>query len=236
MQTTAIMEDKILKTVIIDDSETHRNLLKKRVHNHPNLQLAGCHRNAIEAKNSQCDKIADLIILDVEMPFVNGFDLLESFKDVPPIIMVSGIADHALKAFEYNVTDYLLKPIETHRFDMAIRRVLRNTMNDVDKYDEHIFVRSNFRKVRVDYKDIMWIEALGDYIKLITAKKNILVLTSMKAFEQRLPEDQFLRIHKSYIINLKRIEKFNNTVVEVCGKQMPLSRKRKAKFMSALRA
>lgn len=236
MQTTAIMEDKILKTVIIDDSEAHRNLLKKRVHNHPNLQLAGCHRNAIEAKNSQCDKIADLIILDVEMPFVNGFDLLESFKEKPPIIMVSGIADHACRAFEYNVTDYLLKPIETDRFDMAIRRVLRNTMNDIDKSDEHIFVRSNFRKVRVDYKDIMWIEALGDYIKLITAKKSILVLTSMKAFEQRLPEDQFLRIHKSYIINLKRIEKFNNTVVEVCGKQMPLSRKRKAKFMSALRA
>ena len=236
MQTTAQMEDKKIKTVIIDDSETHRNILKQKVQNHPDLLLAGCHRNAIEAKNNQCEKVADLIILDVEMPFVNGFDLLESFKEKPQIIMVSGIADHALKAFEYNVTDYLLKPIDTHRFDMAVRRVLRNTKTAVGTDDEHIFVRSNFRKVRVDYKDILWIEALGDYIKLITEKKNILVLTSMKAFEQRLPEDQFLRIHKSYIISLKRIEKFNNTVVEVCGKQMPLSRKRKAKFMSALRA
>ena len=225
-----------LNTVIIDDCETHRTLLKRWVDKHQNLKLTGCYRNAIEAKNGQCEKTADLIILDVEMPFVSGFDLLESFKEKPQIIMVSGIADHALKAFEYNVTDYLLKPIEAHRFDMAVRRALRNTKASVGKDDEHIFVRSNFRKVRVDYKDILWVEALGDYIKLITEEKSILVLTSMKAFEQRLPDDKFLRIHKSYIISLKRIERFNNTVVEVCGKQMPLSRKRKAKFMNALRA
>lgn len=234
MQTTAHMNDKKLKTVIIDDSQTHLNILKQRVQNHPDLLLAGCHRNAVEAKNNQCEKVADLLILDVEMPFINGFDFLESLKEKPQIIMVSGIADHAFKAFEYDVTDYLLKPIADHRFDIAIRRVMRNRMAAVDTDEEHIYVRSNFRKVRVDYKDILWVEALGDYVKLITEKKNILVLTSMKAFEKRLPECQFLRIHKSYIINLNRIEKFNNTIVEVCGKQMPLSRKRKSKFMSAL--
>ena len=235
-QATELMEEKKLKTVIIDDSEMHRNILKKRVQDNSNLILIGCYRNAIEAKNSQCEKMADLIILDIEMPFVNGFDLLESFKEKPQIIIVSGRADYALKAFEYNVTDYLLKPIEPNRFNMAVRRAVRNTEVTFGSNEEHIFVRSNFRKIRVDYKDIQWIEALGDYIKLITEKKNILVLTSMKAFEERLPDDQFLRIHKSYIINLKRIEKFNNTVVEVCGKQMPLSRKRKAKFMSALQS
>ena len=224
-----------MKSVIIDDSTTHRTLLKQLIENHPDLVLEGSYRNGIEAKNNGCEKNADLIFLDVEMPFIDGFDLLESFKERPQVIMVSGKPDHALRAFEYDVTDYLLKPVSPKRFDTAIKKAQRNTgtlnrQND----DEHIFVRSNFRKVRVDYKDIKWIEALGDYVKLITEKKNILVLTSMKAFEQKLPENRFLRIHKSYIINLNRIENFNATEVQVCGKQMPLSRKRKSRLLDAL--
>ncbi|MGB7393980.1 MAG: LytTR family DNA-binding domain-containing protein [Pricia sp.] len=223
-----------LKAAIIDDSETHRAILRKLIEKHPDLDFCGSYRNGIEAKNNGCEKNADLIFLDVEMPFIDGFDLLESFKERPQVIIISGRPDHALRAFDYDVADYLLKPIPAQRFDIAVKKVLRNTGTANGHDDEHIFVKSNFRKVRVDYKDIKWIEALGDYVKLITEKKNILVLTSMKAFEKRLPEEQFLRIHKSYIINLDRIENFNNTVVQVCGKQMPLSRKRKARLMDAL--
>lgn len=229
------METKIMKSVIIDDSKTHRAVLKQLIENHPDLVLEGSYRNGMEAKNSGCEKNADLIFLDVEMPFIDGFDLLESFENRPQIIMVSANPDYALRAFDYDVTDYLLKPVSPKRFDMAIKKAQRNSdtltrQNEV----EHIFVRSNFRKVRVDYKDILWIEALGDYVKLITEKKNILVLTSMKAFEQKLPDSRFLRIHKSYIINLDRIENFNTTAVQVCGKQMPLSRKRKTRLLDAL--
>ncbi len=229
------MENTKLKSVVIDDSETHRVLLKKLIEKHRNLVLEGVYGNGIEAKNNGCEKNADLIFLDVEMPFVDGFDLLESFKHRPQIIIVSAKSEHALKAYDYDVTDYLLKPISAQRFDMAIKKVLRNTGAASETEEEaHIYVKSNFRKVRVDYKDIRWIEALGDYVKLITERKNILVLTSMKAFEQQLPEEHFIRIHKSYIINLNRIESFNNTIVQVCGKQMPLSRKRKARFMDVL--
>ncbi len=224
-----------MKSVIIDDSNMYRTVLKKLIENHPDLVFEGSYRNAIEAKNKGCEKNADLIFLDVEMPFVDGFDLLESFKQRPQVIMISGRPDHALRAFEYDVTDYLLKPVSAKRFDTAIKKAQRNigTSNRQQK-EEHIFVRSNFRKVRVDYRDIKWIEALGDYVKLITEKKNILVLTSMKAFEQKLPENRFLRIHKSYIINLDRVENFNTTAVQVCGKQMPISRKRKSRLLDAL--
>lgn len=224
-----------MKSVIIDDCTTHRTVLKKLIENHPDLKLEGSYRNGMEAKNKGCEKNADLIFLDVEMPLIDGFDLLESFKERPQIIMISGKPDHALRAFEYDVTDYLLKPVSAKRFDTAIKKAQRNTsaLNRQTK-EEHIFVRSNFRKVRVDYSDIKWVEALGDYVKLITEKKNILVLTSMKAFEQKLPENRFLRIHKSYIINLDRVENFNTTAVQVCGKQMPLSRKRKSRLLDAL--
>jgi DNA-binding LytR/AlgR family response regulator len=228
------MENQKLKSVIIDDSETHRIILQQFIEKHPDLNLEGAYRNGVEAKNNGCEKNADLIFLDIEMPFVNGFDLLESFKESPQIIIVSGRPEHALRAFDYDVTDYLLKPISALRFDTAIKKALRKTGASNGTEEKHIFVKSNFRKVRVDYKDIKWIEALGDYVKLVTEKKNILVLTSMKAFEQRLPVEHFLRIHKSYIINLDHIENFNNTVVQVCGKQMPLSRKRKARLMDAL--
>ncbi len=229
------METKLLKSVIIDDSATQRTMMEQLIGNHPDLVLEGSYRNGVEAKNRGCEKNADLIFLDVEMPFIDGFDLLESFKERPQVIMVSGKPDHALRAFDYDVTDYLLKPVSPKRFDTAIKKAQRNAgaLNQQNE-DEYIFVKSNFRKVRVDYRDIKWIEALGDYVKLITEKKNILVLTSMKAFEQKLPEHRFLRIHKSYIINLHHIENFNNTEVQVCGKQMPLSRKRKSKLLKAL--
>jgi DNA-binding LytR/AlgR family response regulator len=233
MNSNARAETKKLQAVIIDDSETHRNILRQYIEKHPELNLQGSYCNGIEAKNNSCEKNADLIFLDIEMPFIDGFDLLESFKENPQIIIASGKPEHALRAFDYDVTDYLLKPISARRFDIAIKRALRNFgLNGTE--EKHIFVKSNFRKVRVDYKDIKWIEALGDYVKLVTEKKNILVLTSMKAFEKRLPDEHFLRIHKSYIINLDRIENFNNTVVQVCGKQMPLSRKRKERLMDAL--
>ncbi|MDT7827097.1 LytTR family DNA-binding domain-containing protein [Pricia sp. S334] len=230
------MEPMMMKCAIIDDSATHRALLEQFIENHSRLSLSGSYRNGVEAKNNQCEMNADIVFIDVEMPFVDGFDVLESFSRQPQIVMVSGSSDHALKAFEYDVADYLLKPLCLHRFNAAIKKVQRNIgiLNDRDS-TEHIFVRSNFKKVRVDYKDIKWIEALGDYVKLVTEKKNILVLSSMKAIEGRLPEDNFLRIHKSYIVNLKRIETFSNTIVQVGGKQLPLSRKRKSKFLSVLK-
>ncbi len=166
------METKKLKSVVIDDSETQRVLLKQLIEKHRDLVLEGAYRNGIEAKNNGCEKNADLIFLDVEMPFVDGFDLLESFKNRPQVIIVSAKSEHALKAFDYDVTDYLLKPISAHRFETAIKKVLRNTGAASETEEEaHIYVKSNFRKVRVDYKDVKWIEALGDYVKLITEKK-----------------------------------------------------------------
>ena len=228
------VETEKLKTVIIDDSHTHRITLQKLIEKHANLDLEGSYRNGIEARNNGCEKKADLIILDIEMPLVDGFDLLESFNEKPQIIIVSGKPDHALRAFDYDVADYLLKPISQQRFDTAVKKALRNTGALTGGENAHIYVKSNFRKVRVNYKDIKWVEALGDYVKLVTEKNNVLVLTSMKAFEKRLPGEHFVRIHKSFIINLDRIENFNNTVVQVCGKQMPLSRKRKSTLMDAL--
>ncbi|MDO6819430.1 LytTR family DNA-binding domain-containing protein [Zobellia sp. 1_MG-2023] len=229
------MENLKLTCAIIEDSPAHAKQLEKLIHQHTSLKFKKTYRNAIEAKNHRANENVDLLFLTVELPLITGFDLIESFKKSPQIILVSSKPDYAFRAFDYEVTDYLLKPILSSRFNKSIEKALRNSKLTAILQDEaHFFVKSNSRKVKINYKDIKWIEALGDYVKLVTEKSNHIVLSSMKAFEGKLPTSQFVRIHKSYIINLKRIEKFNNTMVEVEGKKITLSRSRRDSFMNAI--
>jgi DNA-binding LytR/AlgR family response regulator len=122
------------------------------------------------------------------------------------------------------------------RFDASVKRAVAKyeQMHKINEDEEHIFVKSNLKKRKVILNDIKWIEALGDYIKLVTDEANIVILSTMKAFEKQLPEDKFLRIHKSYIVNLEKIEKFNSKNVEVSGRSIPLSRNKKTELAEAL--
>ena len=225
-----------LRSIIVDDSSMQRMAVAKLVNNHPNLALVAEYSNAIEAKNGIKNNEIDLIFLDVEMPIINGFDLLESLDNRPQVILITGKPDYALKAFDYDVTDYLHKPITMSRFDSSVRRAVAKfeQLNRVNEDEEHIFVKSNLKKRKVILNDIKWIEALGDYIKLVTDEANIVILSTMKSFEEQLPEDKFLRIHKSYIINLEKVEKFNSKNVEVSGRSIPLSRNKKSELAEAL--
>ena len=163
------------------------------------------------------------------MPIINGFDLLESLDNPPQVILITGNPNYALKAFDYDVTDYLHKPITLTRFETSVKRALAKyeQMNKVTEDEEYIFVKSNLRQRKVVLNDIKFIEGLGDYIKLVTNEGNVVILSTMKAFEQKLPKDKFLRIHKSYIVNLEKVEKFNSKNVELEGIQVPLSRNKK---------
>jgi len=225
-----------LRSIIVDDSSMQRIAVAKLVNNHPNLAMVGGYSNALEAKNVILNKDIHLIFLDVEMPIISGFDLLESLENPPQVILITGKPDYALKAFDYDVTDYLQKPITLARFDASAKRAMAKyqQMQKVIEDDEYIFVKSNLKKHKVVLNDIKLIEALGDYIKLVTDESNIVILSTMKSFEQQLPEDKFLRIHKSYIVNLEKIEKFNKKNVEVGGRQVPVSRNRKTVLAEAL--
>ncbi|MDL5512241.1 LytTR family DNA-binding domain-containing protein [Arenibacter sp. M-2] len=225
-----------LRSIIVDDSAMQRMAVAKLVNKHPNLALVAEYSNAIEAKNGIKNNEIDLIFLDVEMPIINGFDLLESLENPPQVILITGKPDYALKAFDYDVTDYLYKPITQHRFEASIKRALTRfeQMQNVNEEEEYIFVKSNLKKRKVVLNDIKWIEALGDYIKLVTNEGNVVILSTMKSFEQKLPKEKFLRIHKSYIVNLEKVEKFNSKNIEVEGRQVPLSRNKKNELMEAL--
>ena len=225
-----------LRSIIVDDSSMQRIAIAKLVNNHPNLAMVAEFSNAIEAKKAIKSNDIDLIFLDVEMPIINGFDLLESLDNPPQVILITGNPNYALKAFDYDVTDYLHKPITLTRFEASVKRALAKyeQMNKVTEDEEYIFVKSNLRQRKVVLNDIKFIEGLGDYIKLVTNEGNVVILSTMKAFEQKLPKDKFLRIHKSYIVNLEKVEKFNSKNVELEGIQVPLSRNKKTELAEAL--
>lgn len=229
-----------LNCVVVDDSAIQRLSIVKLVENHPSLNLVAEYSGALETKNSLNTHQVDLIFLDIEMPVLNGFELLDVLNKLNKkhqIIFVAGKTEYAFKAFNYDATDYLQKPITRERFNIAVEKALeqhRLTLDFKEEEGEYIFVKSNLKKRKVYIKDIKWIEALGDYVKLVTEENSLVVLSTMKAFEAELPEGKFLRIHKSYIVNLDKIDRFNSKNVEVGDYEIPLSRNKKTQLVDAL--
>ena len=199
------------------------------------LNLVGDFSNALEAKNCINNNRIDLIFLDIEMPLINGFDLLDGLKTKPQIIIITSKADYAVKAFEYEATDFLQKPIHRERFNKAIKKAveLHSLRYDNEEHGESIIIKSNLKKLKVLINKIKWIEAYGDYIKVVTDEESHLVLSTMKGFEKELPTGKFIRIHKSYIINLDRVEKFNSKFAEIGNTKIPLSRNKKEEIVKA---
>ncbi|MGO4917971.1 LytR/AlgR family response regulator transcription factor [Maribacter spongiicola] len=218
-----------LKCIILENSIIQQKIMEKMVNCHPNLELSGVYNNALEANRHIKNSNIDLMFLNVDMPLISGFDFLESIEDPPATIMTSNNADYAVKAFEYNISYYLLKPITSISFNIAVRKVLKqhNLIYPKNSEGEFVLLKSNFKKVKVLLRDIIWVKAIGDYVKIVTDKQNFVVQFTMKRFEKMLPDDKFLRIHKSYIVNLRNVDQFNGRNVEINGNSLPLSRSKK---------
>jgi DNA-binding LytR/AlgR family response regulator len=226
-----------LNCVVVDDSSIQRMIISKLVNNHPSLHLIGDFSNAIEAKSCMSIYTVDLIFLDIEMPVISGFDFLDGLKTKPQIIFITSKAEYAMKAFDYDATDYLQKPIALDRFNASVTRaldlhLLKQDINDED--GEHIFIKSNLKKLKVFTSKIKWIEAFGDYVRVVTEDDSNLVLSTMKAFENNLPKNKFVRVHKSYIINIDKVVRFNSKFAEIGITKIPLSRNKKEDLIKAL--
>ena len=226
-----------LNCIVVDDSALQRITVTKLICENQNLQLIGEFSNATDAKNCISTKNVDLVFLDIEMPVINGFDLLDGLKVKPQIIFITVKAEYALKAFDYNATDYLHKPLSKERFNKAVNKAvnLYALKKDIEDEDENfIFIKSNLKKLKVYTSKIRWIEAYGDYVKIITEDDSHLVLSTMKAFEKELPKDKFIRVHKSYIINIQKVDTFNSKFAEIDTFKIPLSRSKKDSLLDAL--
>ncbi len=226
-----------LNCVVVDDSSIQRMIIAKLVNNHPNLHLVGDFSNAIEAKSCMSVNNVDLIYLEVEMPVISGFDFLDGLKTKPQIIFITSKAEYALKAFDYDATDYLQKPIAVDRFNASVKRALDLYLlkQDIKEEEgEHIFIKSNLKKLKIFTARIKWIEAFRDYVRVVTEDDSHLVLSTMKSFENDLPRKKFVRVHKSYIINIDKVERFNSKFAEIGTTKIPLSRNKKEDLIKAL--
>ncbi len=226
-----------LNCIVVDDSNIQRMTMVKLVNESVLLHLVGHFSNALEAKNCITNRHVDLIFLDVEMPLINGFDFLDGLKEVPQIIFITAKSDYAAKAFDYEATDFLQKPITKERFIRAVKKaiglhIIRNeNQND---FGESIVIKSNLKKQKIYFSKIKWIEAYGDYIKINTDDENYLVLSTMKNIEKELPGTRFIRVHKSFIVNLDKIDKFTSKFIEIGIIKIPLSRNKKAEILAAI--
>ena len=226
-----------LNCIVVDDSSIQRMIITKLVNESSLLNLIGDFANALEAKNCINNNMIDLIFLDIEMPLINGFDLLDSLKTKPQIIFITSKPDYAVKAFDYEATDFLQKPISKERFTKAVKKAselhtLRN--ENTEDLGESIMIKSNLKKIKIYLSKIKWVEAFGDYIKIVTDDESFLVLSTMKAFEKDLPSEKFIRVHKSFIINLDRVEKFNSKFAEIGPNKIPLSRNKKEEIIKVI--
>lgn len=231
------MDKLTLNCVIVDDSKLQRLSVVRLIEEHPSLKLLAEFNNALDARRELSKNKVDLVFLDIEMPVLSGFEMIDGLVHKPQIIFITGKTQYAYKAFDYNAVDYLHKPVTKERFKIAVDKAISNykIKNEIFlENEDYIFVKSDLQKRKVFLDELLYIEALGDYVKLITKRESIIVLSTLKSFEEDLPENRFLRVHKSYIVNLEKINQYNSKRIEIGKNEIPLSRNRKKNLVEAL--
>ncbi len=207
-----------MNCIIVDDDKLSCKLLEGYVNKYSSLNLIGVYNDPVSARNDiSKQKDVDLILLDIKMPEMDGFDLLGSLDHPPNVIIVSGGEEFALRAFDFNVVDFLLKPVTYARFCKAIDKVMRYfAPKEAPKSgDEEIFIKKGSSLVKLKLREIVFVEALENYVTLNTGTDKYTIHFTMKAIENQLPSGVFLRVHRSYIINKKMIQAIKENSLDI---------------------
>jgi DNA-binding LytR/AlgR family response regulator len=230
-----------MRCLIIDDEPLAIKVLESHIKNIDFLEVSATFFNAVDAYNYLQKNKVDLLFLDINMPRLTGLEFLKTLNNPPQVILTTAYREFALDGYEFNVKDYLLKPISFERFLKAVGKVKGDVVEtrapasavaqDEPKY---IFIKSNKKMVKVYFKDILFIESIKDYVKIKTDKAEVISNQRISGMEETLPKDSFLRIHKSFIINLTRIDSFSNSVVEINKKELPIGRLYKNEALKVL--
>jgi DNA-binding LytR/AlgR family response regulator len=225
-----------MNCIIIDDDLMSRKIIEEFVARTDQLNLVNSYENAVDAINAfSNEEDIDLIFLDIEMPEMSGIDFLKTLQNPPQIIIISSKDKYALDAFNYDVIDYLLKPITYSRFFKAINKANVRFKNKVDSKENEIFIKKNSALVRLKYDEILWIEALENYVIFNTFTDRYTIHFTMKAIEQKLPAHQFTRVHRSFIVNTSSINVIedNSVIIKTKdgSKSIPIGKSYKDKLM-----
>lgn len=225
----------MMKCLIIDDNPMARAVLRQLASNIEGLSVAAECASALEASNFLLKESVDLLLLDVEMPEMSGLELLQNLPSRPLVILITSKTDYAVEAFNLNVADYIVKPVTLHRFMTAIHKASElhgGKQNSLEKSTEkdYLFVRSDGALNKIRFDEILWVQALVDYVQFVTTSgKKHTVHSTMKSVESHLTDDRFVRTHRSYIVNVDKIDRIEEGSMIIIGKQVvPMSEQYKA--------
>ncbi|WP_223648331.1 LytR/AlgR family response regulator transcription factor [Hymenobacter psoromatis] len=222
-----------LRCLVIDDDPLSVQIVRNCIANTPFLEASGACGSAIEAAEILRTQAFDVLFLDVEMPLMSGLDLLRTLPEPPQVVLITGSQSYAVQAFEFAVADYLLKPLSYSRFLQAAQKVLENinAQRAAASDDpgappagspDFTFVKVDNKLVRVDFADVYYVEALGDYVHLVTARGKLIVYSTMRAIEEKFPAQRFVRVHRSFIINIDFVQALEDNSLLIKDKYIPV--------------
>ncbi|AEW86494.1 LytR/AlgR family response regulator transcription factor [Flavobacterium columnare] len=236
-----------MNCIIVDDETLARTIIYQMVSNYSEMNVVEEFSNAIQAMKYLNQNSVDLIFLDIHMPDFTGFDFIQTVKNPPKIILITSDKNYAIEAFEYHcIVDYIVKPITQARFDKAIQKFksslvshdnqispIENT-NKIQDQSNDFYINIDRRLIKINFQSINLIEAKGDYIVIKTESKNYTVHSTLKKIEDKLPNHLFLKVHRSYIINVKKIIDIEDNSVLIGKEVIPVSRSNRPELMNRL--
>jgi DNA-binding LytR/AlgR family response regulator len=226
---------KKIKCLIIDDEPPARDVIKKYIMEVESLELAGECSNAVEALSFLQNHPVDLLFLDIQMPHILGTSFIRTLKNPPKLVLTTAYRKYAIEGFDLNALDYLLKPISFERFLQAVNKVMHielapplHTNHSMEEVSEpshpFLYFRVDRKMVKVFLDDILFVESLKDYIKVFTTKKTIITKQPISSLEEMLPKEAFIRIHRSFIIAINKIDSYNAESIEIRKNELPIGR------------
>jgi DNA-binding LytR/AlgR family response regulator len=233
------------KCLVIDDEPLARDLVKSHIAKLDDLEIIAECSDAMKAMNELRNHNIDLMFMDIEMPQITGIEFLKTLKNPPKVIITTAFREYALEGFELDVVDYLLKPITFERFLKSVNKYYQVTQEEQQtdaaftnltnhSKESFIYVKENKKVIKVHLDEILYIEGLSEYVQIYTTNKKIITKTSMTNMVEKLPDSGFMRIHKSFIVALDKIEAYTSHSIEVPGKELPIGRSYKSMVIENL--
>jgi len=230
-----------IKAVIIDDEPLARKGLEEYIGDIDFLELQASFDNPLQAASLLSAGQTDLLFLDIEMPKITGLEFFRTLKDPPPVIFTTAYPQYALEGFEVNALDYLVKPVSFDRFLKAALKAkefydVRHRNQDAGEAGrgDYFFIKTDGQLVRVDYDDILFVEAVQNYVTVHTANKKMLTYLTFRAVEEYLPQERFIKVHKSYIVAAAKIDAIEGNDIRIGDRHIPVSRNQKEDVMEKL--
>lgn len=223
----------LITCMIVDDDPFSSNIMADLISATKELHLQSSCASAMEAYNALSEQQPDVLFLDIEMPEISGLEMIKNMDELPVIVIVSAKPEYALESYEYDVTDFLKKPVSKARFLKCLTKV-KKVLTPTVVQQEDLFVKSDGKLVKVPVDQILWFESLGNYVSMRTTTAKYTLLSTMKELEAKLSPPDFLRIHRYFIVNSHRITSVEENTALISDKVIPISKSYRKAFYSSL--